>query len=191
MARREREIHNDADYDATRTLLIIGNGFDLYHNLSTKYSDYRNWLVGHDKQVVVDFESDDYATEYLNCVSSLGCKSGSNDQHDHRWSSLEESLGIEWDELCYETLEHTYPDLTEDNPGWDDFWIELQVRLEYMKKLTRDRFREWVESIDVSKANLFLIYRTLLRSLPLITPQRWSMSMVFVRIVSSIFTAVS
>lgn len=26
------------------------------------------------------------------------------------------------------------------------------MRLEYLKKLIRDRFREWVESIDVSKA---------------------------------------
>ena len=34
MASREHEIHDDADYDATRTLLIIGNGFDLYHNLA-------------------------------------------------------------------------------------------------------------------------------------------------------------
>ena len=28
MASREHEIHIDADCDATRTLLIIGNGFD-------------------------------------------------------------------------------------------------------------------------------------------------------------------
>ena len=55
MARREGEIHNDADCDATRTLLIIGNGFDLYHDLPTNYSDYHDWLVGHDKQVVADF----------------------------------------------------------------------------------------------------------------------------------------
>lgn len=65
MARREHEINNDADYDSTRTLLIIGNGFDLYHNLATKYSDYHNWLVGHDKQVVTDFASFDYAAECL------------------------------------------------------------------------------------------------------------------------------
>ena len=117
MARREREIHNDVDCDATRTLLIIGNGFDLCHDLATKYSDYRNWLLDHDKHVVTEFELDDYVTECPNRVSSLGCKTGSNDEHDHRWSSLEESLGIEWDDLCYETLEHTYPDLTEDNPG--------------------------------------------------------------------------
>lgn len=65
IARREREIHNGADCDATRTLLIIGNGFDLYHDLATKYSDYRNWLVDHDKQVVTDFASFDYAKECL------------------------------------------------------------------------------------------------------------------------------
>ena len=85
-------------------------------------------------------------------VSNSNCELSSIDGIDPRWSSLEQSLGIEWDELCYETLAHTYPDLTEDNPGWDDFWVELHVRLEYLKKLIRDRFREWVKSIDVSKA---------------------------------------
>ena len=65
MARREGEIHNDADCDTTRNLLIIGNGFDLYHDLATKYSDYHDWLVGHDKQVVTDFASFDYAAECL------------------------------------------------------------------------------------------------------------------------------
>ena len=152
MGKIEQERCIGADYDTDSCLIIIGNGFDLYHGLETSYSNYHDWLVDHDKQVVTDFELDDYATKFLNRVNSLGCKSDSNDECDHLWSSLEESLGIEWDELCYETLEHTYPDLTEDNPGWDDFWIELQVRLEYMKKLTRDRFREWVESLDVSKA---------------------------------------
>lgn len=152
MGKIEQERCISTDYETDSCLIIIGNGFDLHHDLETSYSNYHDWLVDHDKQVVTDFELDDYATKFLNRVNSLRCKSDSNDECDHLWSSLEESLGIEWDELCYETLEHTYPDLTEDNPGWDDFWIELQVRLEYMKKLTRDRFREWVESIDVSKA---------------------------------------
>ena len=148
----EQERHVGAGDDTDSCLIIIGNGFDLHHGLATSYSDYRDWLLGHDGQVVTDFESFDYATEYLDTKSILCCKSSSIEEDDRRWSSLEESLGIEWDDLCYETLEHTYPDLTEDNPGWDDFWVELQVRLEYLKKLTRDRFREWVESIDVSKA---------------------------------------
>lgn len=125
---------------------------DLHHGLATRYSDYHDWLLGHDERVATDFESFDYATEYLVRESNPCCKPSSMKEDDRRWSSLEESLDIEWDDLCYETLEHTYPDLTEDNPGWDDFWVELQMRLEFVKKLTRDRFREWVESIDISKA---------------------------------------
>lgn len=140
-----------AEYDAGSRLFIIGNGFDLHHGLATSYSDYHDWLLDNDEQVATDFETFGFAVDCFDLESSLDCMRGSAKGLDHRWSSLEESLGIEWDDLCYETLEHTYPNLTDDNPGWDDFWIELQVRLEYLKKLTRDRFREWVESIDVSK----------------------------------------
>lgn len=139
-----------AEFDTDSCLLIIGNGFDLYHGLATGYSDYHDWLLGHDEQVATDFELFCFAAECPDLESGIGCIRGSAKGVDPRWSSLEESLGIEWGDLCYETLEQTYPDLTEDNPGWDDFWIELHMRLEYLKKLTRDRFREWVESIDVS-----------------------------------------
>ena len=139
-----------AECDAGSFLLIIGNGFNLHHGQATSYSDYRGWLLDHDEQVATDFETFGFAVESSNLEGSLGCIRGSAKGVDPRWSSLEESLGIEWDDLCHETLEHTYPDLTEDNPGWDDFWIELHMRLEYLKKLTRDRFRECVESIDVS-----------------------------------------
>lgn len=156
MGKIEQERCIGTDYDTDSCLIIIGNGFDLHHGLATSYSDYRDWLLVHDERVVADFESFDYATECLLHESSLCCKSSSMEEDDRRWSSLEESLGIEWDDLCYETLEHTCPDLTEDNPGWDDFWVELQTRLEYLKKLTRDRFREWVKSIDVSKAKPLL-----------------------------------
>lgn len=145
-----------AEFAAGSCLLILGNGFDLYHGLPTSYSDYHNWLVGHDKQVVTDFNSFDFAAEGPDPECDLNCMRSSAKEDDPRWCSLEESLGIEWDDLCYETLEHSWPDLTEDNPGWDDFWIELQMRLEYLKKLTRDRFREWVESIDVSTADPLL-----------------------------------
>ena len=152
MGKCEQERCISTDYDTDSCLIIIGNGFDLHHGLETSYSSYRDWLLGHDERVVTDFELFDYATEGLDRERSLYSKPSSMEEGDRRWSSLEESLGIEWDDLCNETLEHTYPDLFEDNPGWDDFWVELQVRLEYLKKLTRDRFREWVESIDVSKA---------------------------------------
>lgn len=109
MSNMERERRIGADCDATRTLLIIGNGFDLYHDLAAKYSDYRNWLVDHDKQVVKDFDSFVYAVECSDFENNLDCTRSSAREDNPRWCSLEESLGIEWDDLCYETLEHTYP----------------------------------------------------------------------------------
>ena len=145
------ERHFEATTGADSCLIIIGNGFDLHHGLATNYLDYRYWLKNHDERVATDFESFVYAMDCFVRVSNSNCELSSIDGIEPRWSFLEQSLGIEWDELCHETLDHTYPDLTEGNPGWDDFWIELHMRLEYLKKLTRDHFREWVESIDVSK----------------------------------------
>lgn len=152
MSNIERRCCIGTGFDTAITLLVIGNGFDLHHGLATSYSDYHKWLKVHDKQVVKDFDSFVYAVKCFDFENSLDCTRGSARKDNPRWCSLEESLGIEWDDLCYETLDHTYPDLTEDNPGWDDFWIELHMHLEYLKKLTRDHFRKWVESIDVSKA---------------------------------------
>ena len=35
-------------------LNIIGNGFDLYHGIPSKYQDFANWLIQNDAQL---FES--------------------------------------------------------------------------------------------------------------------------------------
>lgn len=117
MCNMERERRIGAGFDAAISLLIIGNGFDLHHGLATSYSDYHKWLKVHDKQVVKDFDSFVYAVECSDFENSLDCTRGSAREDNPRWCSLEESPGIEWDDLCYETLDHTYPDLTEDNPG--------------------------------------------------------------------------
>lgn len=66
--------------------------------------------------MVTDFDSFVYAVEYSDFENSLDCARGSAKEDNLRWFSLEESLGIEWDDLCCETLYHTYPDVTEDNP---------------------------------------------------------------------------
>lgn len=35
-------------------LVVIGNGFDLYHGLPSKYSDFAKWLIQNDQDL---FES--------------------------------------------------------------------------------------------------------------------------------------
>ena len=61
-------------------------------------------------------------------------------------------MGIDWDGLCDDVLSTTYPNLADENPSWDDFWVEIKLRLEFLRMFTRERFREWVDGIDVSCA---------------------------------------
>ena len=58
-----------------RNLNIIGNGFDLHHNIPTKYADYREWL-------------------YINgsCRTILNCHSQNDDPF---WSDVENGLKID------------------------------------------------------------------------------------------------
>ena len=77
-----------AEYDAGSCLLIIGNGFDLHHDLSTGYSDYHDWLVDHDGQVATDFETFGFALECSDFEGSLGCIRGSVKGVDPRGTLL-------------------------------------------------------------------------------------------------------
>lgn len=117
-----------------RNLVIVGNGFDRHHGLPTAYSDYEAWLTANYPRLCVEFNEFEYLLRHGDA---------------ELWSELEDSLGIDWDELCGDVLSTTYPNMADDNPGWDGFWVELRLRLEFLRMFTRERFREWVEGIDV------------------------------------------
>lgn len=121
--------------DDSRCLMILGNGFDLFHGLKTGYRDYKDWLLAKYPRLHDEFNGFAYLLRHGDA---------------ELWSDLEDSLGIDWDSLCYDTLSATYPSMADDNPGWDNFWVELKVRLEFLELFTRDKFREWVDGIDVS-----------------------------------------
>lgn len=123
--------------DNARNLLIVGNGFDRHHGLPTAYSDYEAWLQANYPCLHDEFQGFEYLLHRGDA---------------ELWSELEDSLGIDWDGLCDDVLSTTYPNLADENPGWDDFWVELKLRLEFLRMFTRERFREWVDGIDVSCA---------------------------------------
>ncbi len=55
MANDEKQLtlFPELDNDLSSNLYIIGNGFDIMHGLSTKYEDFRKWLVTNgDEQLV-------------------------------------------------------------------------------------------------------------------------------------------
>ena len=60
--------------EKVHTLFVVGNGFDIHHNINSRYSDYRNWLVAKN-----ELSQDEDIERFFNSDCEL-------------WSSLEENL---------------------------------------------------------------------------------------------------
>jgi abortive infection AbiH-like protein len=114
-------------------LYVIGNGFDLWHSLSTKYSDFYEFA----KETLDDLEPYYYLDK----------------NEDGLWSDFENSLGkFDW-KLMYDTYDYT--DITADNfkPseafGLED---ELREQTDCHVQAVKDQFRSWIDGIDISVA---------------------------------------
>lgn len=126
--------------DAKDTIYIIGNGFDLTHGIKSGYSNFREW-VGKSK-------------EYSDLVDLMDIFF--SHEHDF-WSETEVALG-EYDEdqiidYCKPLGEIDYDHPTryiagvEDGP--DCLFIPSVEQLQ-------DAFKDWVNSIDISKGQRVL-----------------------------------
>ncbi len=124
------------------TLVIVGNGFDRFHNLPTCYKDYRDFLLSNHKQLVTDFENFPFLE---------------NDGPE-RWSDVEKSLTLAYEE-CLEDALDSYPlDLTADNPGWNDPTIWIEAQTDFIKDFTGELFFRWLLSIDVMQAENEVVF---------------------------------
>lgn len=120
--------------DNAKRLIIIGNGFDLYHNLPTSYSFFESYLK----------KKSPYFHEEL--CSYL--------PHDILWSSFELALGeldvdrLLTDNLCY------YESYSHEN--WrdayhHDYQYEVAGNLLFADDI-EELLKEWIRSIDISLA---------------------------------------
>lgn len=118
-------------------LYIIGNGFDIHHEIDSKYSDFKEWVRTKWKK-----------SSLIGLMDTFF----SNDREF--WADIENALG-EYDEE--EITDYCEPDNPEDfkyeHPGqWQDGveggipWIFGQTMDEF-----RDAFDSWVRSIDISE----------------------------------------
>ena len=85
-------------------LFIIGNGFDIFHGLHTKYSDYRNFL---DETIVSRFEK---------MADNAGLTK------EATWSDIETTLGV-----CWNSLQSSYFSLYSND---ENDCIELRTDME-------------------------------------------------------------
>lgn len=113
------------------TLYIIGNGFDLWHALPTSYDRFYEFAKN---------DLDELESYYYVDVTKGG-----------PWSDFENSLGtFDW-VLFYEAHDHT--DVTaEDFRPSDAFGLEddLTEQADNLVDRLRERFKEWIDGIDVS-----------------------------------------
>lgn len=127
-------------------LNIIGNGFDLYHGLPSRYTDFANWLINNDKSLFKDigkyFNANTYVMEYYGYENEVVRYL----VDDKFWSKFEEELG----NLNIMAFEETLLDdlgLENDDPVSliDDVYADkIAINL-------KKQFAEWVKTFDIKK----------------------------------------
>ncbi len=118
------------------TLYIIGNGFDLFHNLPTGYDDFHKFVLSNN--IPLSNTLKEFFTMKINS--------------DSLWASFEEDLGsFDWQSFYNSNCNIDFND-DDFRPsfayGLEDDLIE---QAEEIKNNIRSTFEEWIESIDISQ----------------------------------------
>lgn len=116
-------------------LYICGNGFDLHHGFKTGYRDYCDYLLEHHSHAFRAFED----FQYLDMSVS------------DKWSDLEQSLTINYEECIDDAIDEYYPDLNDDSDSrWYGIDIDLEEQTKFIFDFTGRYFMEWLTNIDFS-----------------------------------------
>lgn len=126
--------------DTMKRLFVIGNGFDLHHNLQTGYNDFKKYLKLEEP-------------EYFDFINNLMLKNNPDfDSND--WSEIETELicvmSIDYDGLLNEAIESSEKDMDRAS-----YWNDIQFNAEYFNRDLpnfKKSFDEWIDTIDFSRA---------------------------------------
>lgn len=117
-------------------LIICGNGFDLHHKLKTGYNDYKKFLEKYYSDVLSGYES----FQYLNL-------------ENNRWSYIEKSLAIEYEDLMEDAM-GSYPSAFADGDSkWGVMQIDVEMLTSFINKFTGKCFAKWLNSVNIQSAN--------------------------------------
>lgn len=117
-----------------KILYIIGNGFDLHHDIKSSYKNFYQWLQNKGQWDVISHVDDIYGGE------------------QNWWSDLEHSLGeVDMNEYASNQANEHYPNFASDDFS-DADWSEAEIAVEQdfgeSISLFKNSFTEWVESLD-------------------------------------------
>lgn len=119
-------------------LYIVGNGFDLYHHIKSRYSDFIKYVM------TVDPELYDTIKEYL--------------PHDDKWSNLEEFLGLFDADWLLETnlmFLASYSDEKWSDASHHDYQYEVDKVVTALSYTLKKRFTTWVTRLQIPESGSF------------------------------------
>ncbi|UCV19533.1 bacteriophage abortive infection AbiH family protein [Ferribacterium limneticum] len=115
-----------------RHLYIIGNGFDLWHGIPSRYREFKSYLEEHDRDLLHTVE------DYLPAGKD--------------WSDLESSLaGIDVDRII-DDLGHFMSSYGADDwsdSGHNDFQYEVERTVQMLSSELRKQFAAWIRQLSI------------------------------------------
>lgn len=127
------------------TLYIIGNGFDIHHGLSTKYSHYKKYLQNNNIYLYKNIILFDYFA---------------NGNIEDSWNSLDDALDLSADGFMDTIIENSERVLKSGEIDYDSIKIDIENIAKDFKNFTNDYFFKWISSADDYIGNQLIIYDT-------------------------------
>ena len=116
-----------------KILYVIGNGFDLHHDINCSYSDFKEWLGEHDRSFLLKMDV------------IYGCCDGK------WWCDFENNLGeIDVMEYAQRVAFENGVDLSSDHCDrmWSDAQIEVENEMGYLYSALQGYFEKWVTQLN-------------------------------------------
>jgi len=125
-------------------LYIIGNGFDLYHGLDTKYQSFANFLKDRNWEIY------DLAVEYY-YLPDIANQDDVNDDDYAEWSRFEEALAnLDYEQVLEDKSDYAAnlydPDFRDRD--WNTYQIEMEMIVDKLTNDLKTIFKEFILIID-------------------------------------------
>lgn len=115
-----------------KRLYIIGNGFDIFHGVKSKYSDFKDYVEKNDNDLFEALE------EYFNT--------------DELWSDFEETLAyIDTDKIVDDASDFLVSYGADDwsDAYHHDYQYEVQRAIDVVTVSLKEHFTKWILSLDI------------------------------------------
>lgn len=124
-----------------KNLYIIGNGFDIHHNMPTSYKAFYNWL-----------KKKSYYHVFSQVEKIYGCADAT------WWNDFERSLGeMEMYDYAQTQTRENYPNISSDefrDADWYDAEYSAENEFDEMIQAVKGSFSEWINSLPPADENM-------------------------------------